>query len=105
MSGIVSQSESNRYYKRLVNISLTIQGAYEEIKRLQSEKVTLDLGANLDEESSGTLSKAEAIALFLGPLQDFESWYENVSVAPDGDEGSETRRGKIDPFLAADGLI
>jgi hypothetical protein len=99
MSGIVSQSESERVYQRLVNVAKQLLDSYEEIKRLQSLSASLNLGANLDEQGAGELSKAEAIALFTGPLQDFEDFMDNLVVSADGVPESGDRRGKLDPFL------
>ena len=104
MSGQVSQSESDNYYRRLVNAAKVLQDTYEEVKRLQSEKVTLNLATTLDEHSGLIVTKAQAIALF-GVLTDFESFYENATVPFDTTDGGTERRAKIDPFLAAEPLI
>ena len=109
MAGQVSQSESDIYYRRLVNAVKAMQDTYEEVKRLQSEKVTLNLATNLDEHSSGgggpgIVTKVQAISLF-GVLTDFESFYENATVPFDTTDGGTERRAKIDPFLAIEPLI
>jgi len=104
MAGPVSQSESDVYYRRLINAAKSLQDVYEEIKRLRSENTTFDLSTNLDEESSGVLTKAEAISFF-GVLADYESFYENATVTFDGTDGGAERRNKINPFLAAEAVV
>ncbi|MHA2337472.1 MAG: hypothetical protein ACXACX_09220 [Candidatus Hodarchaeales archaeon] len=105
MAGALTQSESNNYYRRLVNVALQLQDVFEEIQRLRSANTTFDFNTNLDEEGTGTLSKAEFMAMITGPLSDFDDWYGNVTVASDGTEGSSDRRDKLNPFIAADPLI
>ena len=73
MAGPVSQSESDVYYRRLINAAKSLQDVYEEIKRLRSENTTFDLSTNLDEESSGVLTKAEAIS-FLAYLRTMKAF-------------------------------
>ena len=105
MAGPVSQSESDVYYRRLVNAAKALQDTYEEVKRLQSEIVTFNLGVNLDDFSQvGTLPKSEAVAFF-SVLTAFESFYENATVTFDTADGGTARRDKINPFLAAEPLI
>lgn len=102
MAGTVSQSESDVIYRRIQNAAKQLLDVYEEIQRLQSLSVTLNLGVQLDESSSGIVSKAEAIAMFTGPLQDFEDWFDNLQVNPDGLSQSTDRRAKLDPFLVTE---
>ena len=104
MAGQVSQAESQVIYRRLAQVSVSLLGLNEEIDRLDAAKVSLDLAANLDEDSSGNLTKAQAVALF-GELVKYRAWFGNTTVAATGVEGSNDRRAKIDPFILAEPLI
>lgn len=102
MAGPISQSESDRVYQRLQNLAKQMLDMKEEIDRLESLKNSLDLATNLDEQSSGFVTKAEAIAFFQGPITHYENWFDNQDVNADGIAGSNDRRAKIDPFLVLD---
>ncbi len=104
MSGQISQSESQGYYKRFANAAVRLRGIREEIGRLSSEWVSLDLGTNLDEESGGYVTKAQAGAL-IGELAGFREWYDNFTVAASAGEGSDNRHAALAPFFGAEKLI
>jgi hypothetical protein len=104
MAGQVSQSESDVIYRRLVQIAVSLLGAREEIARLDAAKLSLDLGTNLDPESGGNLTKAQAVALF-GELTTFGEWFDNATVPATGIEGSNDRRASLDPFILAEPLV
>lgn len=104
MAGQVSQSESQVIYRRLTQVAVSLLGLQEEINRLDALKVSLDLGTNLDPESGGNLTKAQAVALF-GELTKYRSWFENATVAATGVEGSNDRREALDPFILAEPLV
>jgi hypothetical protein len=95
MAGPVSQTESDLIYRRLASVCVSLQGAYEEVKRLDSLKTTQDLGTNLDEPSHGLVTKTQAVDLFTGFLADFIAMYEggNLNAGPN-------RRTEADHFLA-----
>ena len=104
MAGQVSQSESQVIYKRLVNIAVQLLDLKEEIDRLDSAKVSLDLGSNLDAESGGNLTKAQAIAIF-SELTKYRNWFDNKTQASSGTEESNTRRAALDSFILAEPLV
>lgn len=105
MAGLISQSESDVIYRRLVNMATSLRDVDEEIARLKSENVTFNFGANLDPPSNGALTKAEAIAFVTGPLFDYSDFFANKSVASDGVAGSSNRRDKVNPMLLAEPLF
>ena len=104
MAGQVSQSESNIIYKRLANVANNLLGIREEVERLASAATSLDLAANLDNSSNGTLTKAQAIAVFV-ELNKYKDWFDNKAVASTGAEASPDRRAAIDPFILAEPLL
>lgn len=104
MAGQVSQSESQVIYRRLAHISTQLLGIKEEIDRLQALNTTLNLGANLDAESGGNLTLAQASTLF-AELVKYQSWFNNFSVAQTGTSGSTDRRAAMDPFILAEPLV
>ena len=95
MAGVVSQAESDLVYTRIAAICKTMQGLYEEMKRLDSLVTSQNLGTNLDEPSHQLVTKAEAVQLFQGPIADYISFYEEGAAPIDA-----TRRSDIDNFLA-----
>lgn len=104
MAGQVSQSESRVIYERLAQVAVSLLGIKEEIDRLDALKVSLDLGTNLEPEPGGNLTKVQAVALF-AELTKYRDWFENVTVAATGVEGSNDRRETLDPFILAEPLI
>lgn len=104
MAGQVSQAESQVIYRRLVNVATRLLDVKEEIDRLDAVKVSLDLATNLDADSGGNLTTAQATALF-AELVKYRDWFDNVTVAASGAESSNDRRATLDPFLAAESLI
>jgi len=104
MAGQVSQSESQVIYRRLVNAAVRLLDIKEEVDRLDALKVSLDLATNLDAESGGNLTKAQAVTLF-AELTKYRDWFANVTVAATGSESSNDRRAALDPFIAAEPLV
>ncbi len=104
MAGQVSQSESQVIYKRLINVSLNLLDLHEEIARLTSVNASVDLSSNLDPESGGNLTKAQAVSLF-SELMKYQNWFANKTQASSGAEDSNTRRAAIDPFILASPLV
>ena len=104
MAGQVSQSESDVIYKRLVNVSLNLLDIHEEIARLTSMNTSVDLSTNLDPESGGNLTKAQAVSLF-SELKKYQNWFTNKTQASSGAEESTTRRTAIDPFILVSPLV
>lgn len=104
MAGTVTQAESQVIYRRLVAAAVSLLGIREEIDRLDAAKVSLNLGANLDEEAGGHLSKAQAVVLF-GELVKYREFFDNATVPATGAEGSADRRAAMDPFIVAEPLI
>jgi hypothetical protein len=104
MAGQVSQSESQVIYRRLTQVAVRLLDMREEIDRLDAARVSLDLAANLDDESGGHLTTAQATALFT-ELTKYRDWFDNVTVAATGAESSNDRRATIDPFILAEPLV
>ncbi len=104
MAGQVSQSESQVVYRRLAQVSVQLLGLKEEVDRLIALNASVDLGANLEEDSGGNLTKAQAVTL-VGELVKYQSWFENATVAATGAEDSGDRRAALDPFILAEPLI
>ena len=104
MAGPINQSESDVVYRRLAAVCLQLRDVVEEIDRLDSERISLNLATNLDPESKGNLDVADATALF-GEIVKYRSWFNNETVAATGAEGSNDRRATLDPFLLAEPLL
>jgi hypothetical protein len=83
MAGQISQSESQVIYRRLAAV---------------------DLSANLDEESGGHLTKAQALA-FVAEMLKYEEWFDNTTVAATTGEGDPARRATMDPLILAEPLV
>ena len=104
MAGQVSQSESQVIYKRLSNVAVRLLDIKEEIDRLSALNASVGLGADLDADSSGNLTKAQAVSLF-AELNKYANWFDNKTQASSGAEESNTRRAAIDPFILAEPLL
>lgn len=103
MAGSISQSESDRIYKRLQNAARAMLNVAEEVSRLESINTSVDLVTNLDEHSGGNVTKAQAIAIFQG-LQSYRAWWQNNTVAAEVGEQDPARRARFDPFLILENL-
>jgi hypothetical protein len=104
MAGPISQSESNVIAQRVQNIARQMLDMSEEIARLRSLDASLDLGTNLDEPSSGIVTKANITTFVGGPMSDYEDFFANITVPFDTASGSNDRRAKIDPFLVTENV-
>jgi hypothetical protein len=104
MAGQVSQSESQVIYRRLAHVAVRLLDIKEEIDRLDALNASLALGSNLDAESGGHLTVAQAGALFT-ELVKYRDWFGNLAVAATSTSGSGARRAVIDPFILADPLV
>jgi len=104
MAGQVSQSESQVIYRRLAAVAVRLLDIKEEIDRLGALNTTLNLGTNLDAESGGNLTVAQASTLFTELLK-YQSWFNNFVVSQTGTSGSTDRRAALDPFILAAPLI
>jgi len=104
MAGQVSQSESQVIYRRLAAVAVRLLDIKEEIDRLNALNVSLNLGTNLDAESGGNLTVAQAVS-FYGELVKYRDWFSNVAVAATGTSGSNDRRAALDPFILAAPLV
>lgn len=104
MAGQVSQAESDVIYRRLAQVAVRLIDIREEIDRLDALKTSLNLDVNLDPESGGNITVAQATALFIELIK-YRDWFDNVTVAATGVEGSNDRRATIDPFILAEPLI
>jgi len=104
MAGQVSQSESQVIYRRLSQVALRLLDIKEEIDRLDALNASMSLGTNLDPESGGHLTVAQAVTFF-GELVKYRDWFANLSVSPTGTSGSGDRRAALDPFILAGPLV
>jgi hypothetical protein len=104
MAGQVSQSESQVIYRRLSAVAVRLLDIKEEIDRLSALNTTLSLGTNLEPESGGNLTVAQAATLF-GELLKYQTWFNNFQVAQTGTSGSTDRRAALDPFILAEPLL
>jgi hypothetical protein len=104
MAGQVSQSESQVIYRRLAAVAVRLLDVREEIDRLSAANTSMNFPVNLDPESGGNLTVAQAVTLF-GELAKYRSWFDNATVAATGGEGSGTRRAALDPFILAEPLV
>jgi hypothetical protein len=104
MAGPLTQSESQVIYRRLAAISVALLGLKEEADRLFSLNQSVDLNTNLDPESGGNVTKAEAVTL-VGEINNFRDFWENNTVAATTGEGDPARRAAFDPFILAEPLL
>lgn len=104
MAGPLTQSESQVIYKRLSALSVALLGLKEEADRLFALNSSVDLSTNLDEESGGHLTKAEAVTL-VGEIANYRDFWNNNTVAATTGEGDPARRAAFDPFILAEPLI
>jgi hypothetical protein len=104
MAGPISQSESDVIARRVQNVAKQMLGMAEEMARLRSLDASLDLATNLDEPSSGVVSKADITTFVGGPMSDYEDFFENLTVPFDTSSGGNERRAKIDPFLVTENV-
>lgn len=96
--------ESQVIYRRLAHISVQLLGVKEEIDRLSALNTSMSLGTNLDPESGGHLTLAQAVTLF-GELNKYRDWFGNLAVSSTGTSGSNDRRAALDPFILAEPLV
>ena len=104
MAGQVSQSESQVVYRRLIAVAVRLLDIKEEIDRLDALNQSLSLGANLDPESGGHLTVAQASSLFT-ELTKYRDWFDNLATSATGTSGSGARRAVLDPFILAEPLV
>jgi hypothetical protein len=104
MAGQISQSESQVVYRRLAAVAVQLLGLKEEVARLKALNTSVDLSANLDEESGGHLTKAQALA-FVTEMLKYEEWFDNTTVAATIGEGDPARRATMDPLILAEPLV
>lgn len=104
MAGPISQSESDVIAQRVQNQAKQMLGMAEEAARLRSQNTSQDLATNLDEPSSGIVTKQQILDFVAGPMAAFEDFWANVVVNTDGVAASNDRRAKVDPFLVTDNV-
>ena len=104
MAGPITQSESDVIAQRFQNLAKSMRDISEEAARLRSLNTSLDLATNLDEPSSGIVTKADITTFVSGPMADFEDFWVNLIVNTDGVSASNDRRAKVDPFLVTDNV-
>lgn len=98
----INASNSEVIFKRIQNAVKSVRDVAEEIERLESLNDTEDIATNLQELASGTPSKAEAVAAFLG-LRSFKRWWDNQDELHEGAaEGDNDRVARFNPFLIDD---
>jgi hypothetical protein len=88
-----TQSDSDVFHTRLMNVATALLDLDEEVERLVSLAASEDLASNLDDASDASVDKAEAIAL-KGVVDDYRDWFVGTAVAADA-----TRRAKLDAYL------
>jgi hypothetical protein len=86
------------------NLAKQMLDMAEEMSRLRSLDASLNLGTNLDEPTSGVVTKADITTFVSGPMADFEDFWANTTVAFDGTNGGGERRAKVDPFLVTENV-
>jgi hypothetical protein len=104
MAGQVSQSESQVIYRRLSHVAVQLLSLKEEIDRLDALNTSLNLGTNLEAESGGQLTVAQAGSLFT-ELTKYRDWFNNLATAATSTSAGGARRAILDPFILAEPLI
>ncbi len=104
MAGPITQSESDVIARRVQNLAKQMLDMAEEMARLRSLDSSLNLGTNLDEPTSGIVTKSDITTFVSGPMADFEDFWANATVAFDTTDGGGERRAKVDPFLVTENV-
>ncbi len=104
MAGQISQSESDVIARRVQNLAKQMLDMSEEMARLRSLNASLNLSTNLDEPTSGIVTKQEILDFVSGPMSDYENFFGNLTVLFDTTDGGNERRAKIDPFLVTENV-
>lgn len=104
MAGPITQSESDVIARRIQNVAKQMLDMAEEMARLRSLNASLDLSTNLDEPTSGVVTKQNILDFVTGPMNDYEDFFANLTVPFDTTSGGGERRAKIDPFLVTENV-
>ncbi len=104
MAGPITQSESDVIARRVQNLAKQMLDMAEEMARLRSLDSSLNLGTNLDEPTSGIVTKSDITTFVSGPMADFEDFWANTTAAFDTTDGGGERRAKVDPFLVTENV-
>lgn len=88
-----TQSDSDVFHTRVMNVVTALVDVLEEVERLQSLAVSEDLVTNLHDASDASVTKAEAIAVN-GVMNTYEDWMRGDVASAD-----TNRRQKLDAYL------